>query len=571
MSWQKSLTLFTLFLVFLCFPAAPFAGGNDNSLFSDLPVSLDLSIENERAKKDPTVLRSRSVEVNFDRLAGVEFPEGAEDIGLNLYDDIYFKAVKDRLEKRAGDSYTWFGNIEGAEYSQVILVVEDGVMAGNIRVNGKLFQVRYTTDGVYAIYEIDPSAFPEELPPVQLPYELDLAPETAPEAARDTGSIIDVMVLYTADVATEAGDIDAEIQLAFDETNQAYTNSGVTQRLRLVHSEQVTYTESGSTSIDLDRLQITSDGFLDGIHATRDTFGADFVSLWVASASPGNCGVGFVHAFSVPPFVRSTFEAFAFNVVLWTCATGNYTFGHELGHNMGAQHEWYRNNLVRPFTYAHGYVDLTNRFRTIMAGNHVCAANFFNCTRIQYFSNPDVTFSSAPTGVAEGTDTTCPTGDSGDMGCDADVRKTIDNTASFGANFRSSIPIPDVSTDSSSYITSSTQTMSVGISNPDTQITVDVYLAVLLPDGTSLLFVDYDIATGQSTFVPGTVDPGTWTPAASGLVLPPDFDLADFEILQYTFTGGEPVGTYFWFMALTNTGTTTLIGGVVSSSFTFTP
>jgi hypothetical protein len=113
--------------------------------------------------------------------------------------------------------------------------------------------------------------------------------------------------------------------------------------------------------------------------------------------------------------------------------------------------------------------------------------------------------------------------------------------------------------------------MSVGISNPDTQITVDVYLAVLLPDGTSLLFVDYDIATGQSTFVPGTVDPGTWTPAASGLVLPPDFDLADFEILQYTFTGGEPVGTYFWFMALTNTGTTTLIGGVVSSSFTFTP
>jgi hypothetical protein len=34
------------------------------------------------------------------------------------------------------------------------------------------------------------------------------------------------------------------------------------------------------------------------------------------------------------------FHGHAYSVVPRSCATGNYSFGHELGHNMGARHDW---------------------------------------------------------------------------------------------------------------------------------------------------------------------------------------------------------------------------------------
>ncbi len=54
------------------------------------------------------------------------------------------------------------------KHSQAILVVDDGIMAGNITTPGAFYQVRYVDNGVHAIYEINQSAFPEEAPPVPI-------------------------------------------------------------------------------------------------------------------------------------------------------------------------------------------------------------------------------------------------------------------------------------------------------------------------------------------------------------------------------------------------------------------
>jgi len=64
--------------------------------------------------------------------------------------------------------------------------------------------------------------------------------------------------LYGGRIAGAGGTVgamNALINLAVAETNQSYINSNITQRVRLVHSEQVTYTESGDVCLDRDRVR----------------------------------------------------------------------------------------------------------------------------------------------------------------------------------------------------------------------------------------------------------------------------------------------------------------------------
>ena len=301
-----------------------------NQLFSDVPASTNASIaaalskQERQDQQDPTIVRSRYVIVNFEKLAAKHLSQGAETVVLNLFADLALTAVKKRTERRSPTQYTWFGHIQGAKYSQVILVVNHGSMAGNIRIDGKSYQVRAVGQGVHAIYEIDQPAFPPEAPPVPVDSGSAEVQEDAGSNPRmeesDGETVIDVMVVYSDDVADAVADIDSLVQLAIDETNESFGNSSVNQRLRLVHRAEIDYVETGDSSTDLNRLRNSSDGFIDEIHTLRDNYGADCVSFWVESM--GACGIGY-HMSTV----SSSFAAWAFTVVRRDCATGYYSFG----------------------------------------------------------------------------------------------------------------------------------------------------------------------------------------------------------------------------------------------------
>lgn len=125
-----------------------------------------------------------------------------------------------------------------------------------------------------------------------------------------------------------------------------------------------------------------------------------------------------------------------------------------------------------------------------------------------------------------------------------------------------------VSTNDTNYTTGDRMDLFVGLDNPDANITVDVYLLLMLPDET-LYFVGYDFNTGGLTFNPGTVDTSTWTPLATNITLPTGYNLANLSLLQLAFTGGEPSGNYTWYMALATPGTTDIIGNVGSAAYSF--
>jgi hypothetical protein len=376
--------------------AAPTRG---QGLFAETPASPSLE-----AASSPAVVRSRPVRVRLGRIPGASAREAARGVlpprshrlVLNLFDDVVVRARLTRAE-RQGRALVWSGKIEGQPIGDVVLAVVDGVLTGSAVWPGGAYRIGF--DGSTQVVEqLDQDQFPESGCFEEVPGGVaDVG--AAPVVHAEDGSLIDVLVVYTPAARAAAGGtagIQSLIHTAVAETNTGYANSNVVQRLRLAAAVEVGYMESGTTmtdmSTDLDRVTATNDGYMDSVHALRDTYRADLVSLLVTGYNNpyGSCGVAWLMSGNNPAFAAS-----AFSVVDRTCATGYFSFGHEIGHNMGLNHA--RSDPVGPgaYSYSYGYKNPANLFRTVMAYN--CPVS---CPRVLHFSNPDVTYGGNPTGVS---------------------------------------------------------------------------------------------------------------------------------------------------------------------------
>ncbi|MGE0361078.1 MAG: reprolysin-like metallopeptidase [Vicinamibacterales bacterium] len=342
----------------------------------------------------------------------------ADRIGLQLTSG---RAVQARLLRREilqNDVRSWTGEIPGAPLSSVVLVEVGGVLQGSIRTLETAWSIEPAADGLYAVREVSSTPLGADLDPRLPDLPGDGAATDDPPTAGDDGTIIDVLVMYTAAARTTAGGTDANVQariaLGVAESNAAYANSGVVPRLRLLGSELTSYTESGDLSTDLSRFRTASDGYMDEVHARRDALGADLMVLIVGDVAGGACGVGYVMTSA-----SSSFAPWAFSVTAYPCISPNYTFGHELGHNMGSAHAPEDGSgQASLYSYSFGYKNPSNLFRTVMAYN--CTAG---CPRVLHFSNPNVSYSGAPTGTV----------------AQHNNALSINNAASALANFRQAV------------------------------------------------------------------------------------------------------------------------------------
>lgn len=417
--------------------AAPGNFDPDDRLFGETANSGPL------IREGPSVIRTRFVNIHLDLLGGARTsPQATErtprdTLVLNLFPNLNLTAQLDRFGPTQY-GFSWNGHIQGVPLSDVILVVVDGIVAGSISMPGAYYFIEYAGNGVHAVYQINQDALPPDGPAIIPPAPSVTAKSQSAIAtpASDDGSIIDVMVVYTPAARSAAGGtsaIQAAIDLMVSTTNQAYTNSGITPRLNLVHTEEVSYTETGGTE-DLDRLTNSSDGFMDNVHSLRNTYGADLVALITEPSSAQYCGIAWLMT-SVSP----SFESSGFSVTLRTC--GGLVFAHEVGHNEGMHHDWYVNPVPGAYTYSHGHVHIAgaSSWRTIMSYSDKCTANSVTCPRITHFSNPAIPYSGSATGVPIGTNLSCTQGNLSNPDCDADNRQTLNNTAFTVSNFRMSL------------------------------------------------------------------------------------------------------------------------------------
>ena len=357
---------------------------------------------------------------------------------LNLFDDVEFIGIVEHVEPTSSGHALW-GGLEGVELGTMTLVVNGSVVVGTVRTPGAVYSIRTAGGGAYVVRQIDESS----LPPLGEPLEGPLStPETRSESddvPPDDGYMIDVMVVYTPLAKRREGGraaIEALIDLFVAETNQAYANSRVTHRIRLVLREEVNYTEDGISIIDLDRLLTESDGHMDHVHDLRDLYAADLVHIVVGRSDV--CGRAHFSGGESP----AEDEASVFGLTVDSC--GGLVFAHELGHNMGLSHDRYvEENPGRRSNF--GYVNQrmfdegapgSARWRTIMAYNRQCMeVGGFYCPGIAYFSNPEVTLNGDPTGVPVDNPST-------DVDGPAHAVKTLNERREITANFRRSSTSP---------------------------------------------------------------------------------------------------------------------------------
>ena len=385
----------------------------------------------------PPSVRARAVRVDMSLIGGAN---GAlapvSRLRLNLFLEIDFVAVLQRFEQ-TGSGYAWIGKIEGEPLSSVILVTVDRTVSGSVTVPGRTYAVR-AADGVGTVSEIEERLLPRSADDA-IPAPPEPAPPasggTDPNVAADDGALIDVAVVYSRTAlrgAASEAQLRADIDLAVATTNQAFSNSGVRTRLRQVHTGPIDYEDSSNTRTDLRRLQAPSDGIMDDVHSLRDSTGADLVAL-ITERDDSSCG----RAYRLDPDSRSDY---GFSVTRRECLP-NLTFSHEIGHNLGACHDWYSDGTCQgAFTFSFGHVEPEYRLRTIMAVHDLCEDLAIDCDRIAWFSSPRTPIKGTDRviGVPAGTDTTCPEGDTGHYRCDADNERTFNEMAGVVARFRAS-------------------------------------------------------------------------------------------------------------------------------------
>jgi hypothetical protein len=377
------------------------AAQGPQSLFSPVP-SVYNSARGDRAfdalAADPASAKMDVVMVNASAL---QADTASFTLDLDIGGPVQLTARRSHAHQSKDGSLVWHGEIADTaarrlmtdrEMSEdamnsVMLVRNGDKITGNVRVGGQLFKIRPLHDARHVVVEVDENAMPLDHPPGDY---AKIFQNAAPVPAMGTkataaNSVIRVLVNYTPAAAAASGDINGLITLAVAETNQGYVNSDVQITMELAGKSQVAYTESSTFDTDLSRYRGTADGYMDSVHNERNTTAADVAVLLINNAS--SCGLA-----SAIGATATT----AFATAHWDCATGYYSFAHEVGHLQSARHDPANDPTKRPYAYGHGYQYPAGGWRTIMA----YACSNANCTRMNFWSNPNRTYNGVPTGTS---------------------------------------------------------------------------------------------------------------------------------------------------------------------------
>jgi peptidyl-Asp metalloendopeptidase len=341
-------------------------------------------------------------------------PESLTGFRFNVGDTPY--SGSGALESRTKDGFTWFGKVDGEKLSTVILVVRDGKVTGEVRGPKGLLHIVPLRDGNHAIAEIDQAILPpdhgasEDRPSLWNRLKAKLSPKSGPakrspgppepdtdDASASASSRIrtlSVLVGYTAQAREDLADLEGDIALAEQQANFSYKNSGVNIRLKVVKAELSSYDETKHGALLADVVI----GYTE-LLKRRSLYGADIAVLLLSDLQRKDRHGNITHPCGTSKEIGADFSN-GFVAVKASCLTRNASMVHEIGHIIGALHNWEETEGRGPcrvsrddpdsVVYGHGLYSIPGRWATIMSygcdppGRDVCR-------RILYWSSPHVT------------------------------------------------------------------------------------------------------------------------------------------------------------------------------------
>jgi hypothetical protein len=291
---------------------------------------------------------------------------------LDLVNEASYEAVFERRELLQPGRVVCRGRVEGHPGSYVTLALSGGAVAGSVFIPARgMFRVQHAGNGVQRIVEVDGSRF------LRCGVERESRTSSSESSSGDvffgaasapnapTNAIVDLLIVYTPAARDGAGGtegMNALIDAAVAEANLAFENSLVNAQLRLVHRAEVDYAETGDISEDLDELE-EGEGSLHIVHQLRAQYRADLVCM-LTETTGGPYGLA-----NQMHDVEVEFGEKAFSVVQREFAISYQALAHELGHNMGCQHDRLTSPSGGAFDFSHAQrfeVDGT-LYHTVMA------------------------------------------------------------------------------------------------------------------------------------------------------------------------------------------------------------
>ena len=246
-------------------------------------------------------------------------------------------------------------------------------------------------------------------------------------------NVVDILFLYDAAALASAG-----TQLAFDTrmianveaSNLAIQNSGVDNlQWRFVVSYQVpAYTQTNDMENDLNQITYTTNPPAQFAREKSILHGTDATVLYVGGTRNW-AGIAWMpgrHA-----------------VVIWNSSF--MTMAHEIGHNAGCNHDRVTAEAVDgdgKFNYGYRFTSAGRDTGTIMS---------YAGTRVQYFSNPEISYQGQPLGVPA------------DQPKAAYNARTLRESAAFMAGFRAPTTPPTITSQPQSTSVSEGQSFSLSV------------------------------------------------------------------------------------------------------------
>lgn len=312
-----------------------------------------------------------------------------------------YSLVHDNLYSHGDDGSTWSGNLlnEGLGYRGMITMGSEGPMGHLLTPEGNF--LFFSEGGQTYVVDIDasglqPGSYIEDQAFQDNRFSTDSLHTTAPvpvsfgskawaeggktsSGAQQSSSgssplgkneaattVIDLMVVYSKNLAQA----DTRINYLADVTNQAYLDSKVDARIRIVHTLATDYADTNDNSQALTDLSLGNAPF-DKIQDLRKKYGADLVALirpFHASAQK-TCGIAWVNGSNgttLNPNLAFSEVSDGNDADGQAFLCGPQTLAHELGHNLGNVHDRQFSNAPGAFPYSYAW-GVEGSFGTIMS------------------------------------------------------------------------------------------------------------------------------------------------------------------------------------------------------------